>query len=57
MLMSEKLKALITPDTDLNQLRRIACDEGMRHLRLAGAYQVAAGTTTLEEAFRVTPHV
>lgn len=55
--MSEKLKALITPDTDLNQLRRIACDEGMRHLRLAGAYQVAAGTTTLEEAFRVTPHV
>ena len=54
MLMSEKLKALIGPDTDLNAIRSLACVQGMLGLRLAAAHKVAAGATSIEEALRVT---
>ncbi len=55
MVMSEKLKSLIGPDTDLNAMRRQACAQGMISLRLAAAQKVAAGTTSMPEAIRVTP--
>ena len=55
MLMSETLKALISHETDINALRKAACAEGMRHLRLAAAHKVAAGTTSMQEALRVSP--
>ncbi|POA24965.1 MULTISPECIES: GspE/PulE family protein [unclassified Pseudomonas] len=55
MQLSDSLKALITPDTDLTAIRRQAFKEGMRSLRLSGAQKVAAGLTTLEEVLRVTP--
>jgi len=54
MLMSEKLKALIGPDTDLNAIRSLACVQGMLGLRLAAAHKVATGATSIEEALRVT---
>ena len=54
MLMSEKLKALIGPDTDLNAIRSLACAQGMLGLRLAAAHKVATGATSIEEALRVT---
>ena len=57
MLMSDRLKALMGPQTDLNAMRHIACAEGMHPLRLAAAHKVVAGLTTLEEALRVTPNV
>ena len=55
MSMSEELKALIGPDTDLNAIRHQACAQGMLSLRLAAARKVAIGVTSLEEAMRVTP--
>ena len=54
MLMSEKLKALIGPDTDLNAIRSLACVQGMLGLGLAAAHKVATGATSIEEALRVT---
>ena len=55
MLMSDRLKALINPQTDITALRREACSEGMRPLRVAAAQKVTAGMTTLAETLRVTP--
>ena len=55
MSMSEELKSLIGPDTDLNAIRHQACAQGMLSLRLAAARKVAIGVTSLEEAMRVTP--
>ena len=55
MPISDRLKALVSRDTDLSALRRQASRDGMRSLRLSGAQKVAAGLTTLEEVLRVTP--
>ena len=55
MVVSEKLKALIGPDTDLTAIRRLASAQGMLNLRLAAAHKVASGATSMEEALRVTP--
>jgi general secretion pathway protein E len=55
MPISDRLKALVSRDTDLSALRRQASRDGMRSLRLSGAQKIAAGLTTLEEVLRVTP--
>ena len=55
MLMSDRLRALIGPQTDVNALRREACAEGMQPLRWAAASKVVAGLTSMAEALRVTP--
>ncbi|NNA35896.1 Flp pilus assembly complex ATPase component TadA [Pseudomonas lundensis] len=53
MLMTDTLTALINHDTDINALRRAACEEGMRQLRLAAAHKVTTGVTSMDEALRV----
>jgi len=53
MLMTDTLTALISHDTDINALRRAACEEGMRQLRLAAAHKVTTGVTSMDEALRV----
>ena len=55
--MSMELQRLITDDFDLAKFRQQGMREGMRTLRLAGAHQVAAGTTTAEEVLRTAPAV
>ncbi|MGH8451679.1 GspE/PulE family protein [Pseudomonas sp.] len=55
MLMDEPLKALITPGTDVQVLRRAAVERGMCSLRMAGIEKVNAGLTTMVEVLRVTP--
>ena len=55
MLISDKIKTLIGPDTELNAIRRQAHAQGMLSLRLAAAHKVANGTTSMEEVLRVTP--
>ena len=57
MVMSDRLRALIGPQTDVSALRREACAEGMQPLRLAAASKVVAGQTSMEEALRVTPEM
>ncbi|MEN0035693.1 MAG: GspE/PulE family protein [Cellvibrio sp.] len=55
LMLSENLKEKVTPDCNLQDLRRLAMKEGMRTLRLSGAQKVAAGLTTMEEVLRVAP--
>lgn len=54
-LMSDDLAGLITDDCDPQVFRKAAIKGGMLSLRLSGARKVAAGQTTPEEVFRVTP--
>ncbi|MBC3257033.1 type II/IV secretion system protein [Pseudomonas paralactis] len=55
MPMDPALKALVTPGTDIQALRRGALAHGMTSLRMAGIDKVKAGLTTLTEILRVTP--
>ncbi|HET8903644.1 MAG TPA: ATPase, T2SS/T4P/T4SS family [Saccharospirillum sp.] len=56
-LMSGELAGLVTDDCDPQRFRKHAIKQGMLSLRLSGARKVAAGITTPEEVFRVTPEV
>ncbi len=55
MMVSQAVKRLITPDCDVNRIRRLAISEGMRPLRLSGAQKVMKGLTTIEEVLKVAP--
>ncbi|MET0028385.1 MAG: GspE/PulE family protein [Candidatus Thiodiazotropha sp.] len=55
MMVSPAIKRLITPDCDVNRIRRQAIGEGMRPLRLSGAQKVMKGLTTIEEVLKVAP--
>lgn len=55
LTLSENLKEKVTPNCNLQDMRRQAMKEGMRTLRLSGAQKVAAGLTTMEEVLRVAP--
>ncbi len=55
LLMSPELRKLITPATDLARVRALACQEGMKPLRISGATKVSSGITTLEEVLKVAP--
>lgn len=54
-VFSPEVKARVTHNVDMAQLRKAAIKEGMRPLRLSGAQKVAAGLTTVEEVLRVAP--
>lgn len=49
------LQKMIVDGCDLEALKKQACIEGMRPLRLSGAEKVAKGLTTIEEVLRVVP--
>jgi len=53
--MNNDLALLVTDDCDPQVFRKEAIKGGMLSLRLSGARKVAAGVTTPEEVFRVTP--
>ena len=55
MVLDPALKALVTPDADVQALRRGALAQGMNNLRMAGIDKVKAGLTTMTEVMRVTP--
>jgi general secretion pathway protein E len=55
LLMSPELRKLITPSTDIARIREVACNEGMKPLRISGAEKIAAGLTTLDEVIKVAP--
>lgn len=52
---SPKLRARITENADMNDLREASELHTWRSLRQSGAEKVARGETTIEEVFRVTP--
>lgn len=49
------IRKLITPDTNLAQLTKLARQEGMQPLVINGAEKVAAGLTTIDELLKVAP--
>ncbi|MDP1755604.1 MAG: GspE/PulE family protein, partial [Methylotenera sp.] len=55
LTMTPALRKLITPDTDLAKLTKLARKEGMQPLIINGAEKVAAGITTIEELLKVAP--
>jgi general secretion pathway protein E len=55
MSVGPALQAVIADKPDLQHVRQIALNEGMRPLRLAAAEKVAAGLTTIEEVLSLTP--
>ena len=55
MVLDPALKALVTPDADVQALRRGALAQGMNNLRMAGIDKVKAGLTTMTDVMRVTP--
>jgi general secretion pathway protein E len=55
--MTQELKDLVIPDSDLQRLRKQAFADGLQTLRTSGARKVAEGITTIDEVMRVTPVV
>jgi len=55
LTMTPALRKLITPETDLAKLTKLARQEGMQPLIINGAEKVAAGLTTIEELLKVVP--
>ena len=55
MVVTEAFKATVTREPSIDALRRQAVLDGMRPMRLAGALQVAKGTTTMPEVLVATP--
>ena len=55
LMMTDSVRKHLHPVTDMTALRRLAVQEGLRPLRLAGAMKVAEGLTTMDEVLRSTP--
>ncbi|MEO7940330.1 MAG: ATPase, T2SS/T4P/T4SS family [Burkholderiaceae bacterium] len=55
LVVTEAFKATVTREPNSDALRRQAVKDGMRPLRLAGALQVAHGTTVMAEVLAATP--
>ncbi len=55
LVVTEAFKATVTREPNIDALRRQAVQDGMRPLRLAGALQVAQGTTVMAEVLGSTP--
>lgn len=57
LTLTPAIRKLITPETDLLQLRQVATQAGLQPLMLNGAEKVAAGMTTVEEVLKVAPPI
>lgn len=55
LALSGEIKKLIYRDADLSKIKELAYREGMQPLRLNGAEKVAAGLTSADEIFKMTP--
>jgi len=52
--VTEPFNQLVQEETDITALRKQAVLDGMKPLRIAGAYKVRDGVTTVEEVLKVT---
>lgn len=55
LTITPALRKLITPETNLAKLTKLAQQEGMQPLIINGADKIAAGLTTIEELLKVAP--
>ena len=54
LVLSDQIRDLIPRNPSIMDLKRVACEEGMRTLQDDGLDKVAMGRTTVEEIMRVT---
>ncbi|GGY12106.1 type II/IV secretion system protein [Massilia dura] len=54
LTVSAGFNALVQEETDIGALRRQAVADGMKPLRIAGAYKLIEGVTTAEEVLKAT---
>jgi general secretion pathway protein E len=54
LTVSAGFNALVQEETDIGALRRQAIADGMKPLRIAGAYKLIEGVTTAEEVLKAT---
>ncbi|MDQ1814061.1 GspE/PulE family protein [Massilia sp. CCM 9210] len=54
LTVTEGFTNMIGKQTDLAALRQQSVDDGMKPLRIAGAYKIIEGTTTADEVLKVT---
>ena len=52
--ITDEIKTLILKTSESNQIRKLAMEQGMVSLRVAGVQKVLNGETTIEEVLRVT---
>jgi general secretion pathway protein E len=57
MVLSPRLRSMVTAQLDLIHFGKAALNEGMRPLRISAADQVARGVTTVQEVMNVLPPV
>jgi general secretion pathway protein E len=54
LTVTEAFSAQVQEETDITALRRQSIADGMKPLRIAGAYKIAEGATSAEEVLKVT---
>jgi general secretion pathway protein E len=54
LTLTPEFTKLIKEECDINALRQQSIDDGMKPLRIAGAYKIKEGVTTAEEVLKVT---
>ena len=54
LTITEQFTDMIGEQTDVNALRKQSIADGMKPLRIAGAYKIIEGVTTVEEVLKVT---
>jgi len=55
LTVTPELRRLLRPEVDTADIRRAACEQGMRPLRVSAAFQLAKGVTTFAEVMQVLP--
>jgi general secretion pathway protein E len=55
LTITPNLRKRITPETDLQQLAKLARQQGMQPLIINGVEKVAAGITSIEELLKIVP--
>ncbi|HEY8101143.1 MAG TPA: GspE/PulE family protein [Burkholderiaceae bacterium] len=54
LTVSQSFSKMIQAETDIHQLKQQSISDGMKPLRIAGAYKIIEGVTTAEEILKVT---
>ncbi len=57
LTITPELRKMITPHTDLADIKQLAYKQGMQPMMLNGAEKVASGLTTIDEVLKVAPHL
>jgi general secretion pathway protein E len=55
LVVTDKLRELISQGADITALRNQAARDGLRSLRVSGAEKIALGQTTIEEVLKAAP--